>query len=659
MEEEVKNNNKLISLALFAFCLAYFVSAVFYYLTGYMGAMFWVLALVPLAYIIYVLDKLKHSELYPNFGKLQYVIGMLYIVLCIFFMIYLPMNYMNIIYYRAGSYTFLDKVIGSLLMLLMLEYARKEHKVLFGLMILLIVYCLFGEHFPGLLRSPGISLERIVTSSTVEVKLGMFGTYAQVGVGIIGAFLLLMGVARGFKVERSLIKTIIGTLGKKPTLVPQTAVVSSMAVAMCTGSGAADSALVGQFTIPAMRRVGFPAIYAAATEGSAALGGLVMPPVMAIAAFLMAEFLGVSYFEVIVRGFVLGFIYYISIALTVYLLTLQYVKPGKIKSGRLISQIREVTMLDKLNTATFFFSLILLIYLMGGLWWPEIRAALMTVFVFIIIASTLRLIFRDHSLKEKVRDLVRCLKDSIESYPILVADILLLLAVLGILINLFTVSGWLLKLGMMLMDVGKENVLNLVALGFLFAFFLGFGLPPSAVYILTAVLVAPYFTYFGINPWVAHFFIFLAAAISEFTPPVALIAAVTSRIAETSFVKTAFYTQKWILPMYLLIFTVISWPDLVVKPGAQMLVAFGIVLIGCLTVTLGSFGKLSNNRVVDLLVRCVLIALGLAALYHPEKTISTMLAPILLIPTILGIKQTQKITQHLGEGKIKINTSEV
>jgi len=656
MEEEAKNN-KLISVTLFIFCLAYFAGAVFYYLTGYMGAMFWVLALVPLAYIIYVLERLKHGELYPKLGKFQYVVGIFYIVICMFIAVYLPMNYMNVIYYRAGSYTFLDKTIGSVLLLLMLEYARKEHKVLFGLTILLIVYCLFGEYFPGPLRSPGISLERIITSSTVEVKLGMFGTYAQVGVGIIGAFLLLMGVARGFKVERSLIKTIIGTFGKKQTLVPQTAVLSSMGVAMCTGSGAADSALVGQFTIPAMRRAGFPALYAAATEGAAALGGLVMPPVMAIAAFIMAEFLGVSYFEVVVRGFVLAFIYYISIALTVYLLTLQYIKPGKTSSDGLASQIGKVTMLDKLNTATFFFSLLFLIYLMGGLWWPEIRAALTTVFIFIIMASILRLIFHNnYSLKERVRDLVSCLKDSIESYPILVADILLLLAVLGILINLFTVSGWLLKLGMMLMDVGRDNIFSLISIGFLFAFFLGFGLPPSAVYILTAVLVAPYFTYFGINPWVAHFFVFLAAAISEFTPPVALIAAVTSRIAETPFAKTAFYTQKWIIPIYLLIFVVFSWPDLVVKPGAQMLVAFGIVLIGCLTVTLGSFGKFSDNKLVDLLTRCGLIVLGLVVLYHPEKTISTMLAPILLIVTVFGIKRTQKISQHLEEGKV--NTSD-
>lgn len=640
-------NQKLLKISIFIFSLTYISLAIYYYSTGIMGSMFWVLVLVPLAYILYVLERLKSGNFYPKLGKFQYVIAVVYIGLCLFAMVYLPLNYMNLIYYRAGSYTLLDKVVGAYLFILILEYARREHKVLFGLIIFLIIYCLFGDYFPGILKQPGISLERLITSSTVEVKLGMFGTYAQVGVGIIGAFLLLMGAAKGFGIDKSLIRTIIGTLGKKPTLIPQTAVLSSMAVATCTGSGAADSALVGQFTIPAMKRAGFPPLYAAATEGSAALGGLIMPPVMAIAAFIMAEFLAVSYFEVIVRGFVLAMIYYLSIVLTVYLLTLQYVKPGRIKSEEFIAEVGKPTTLDKAGTLIFFSSLILLIYLMGFLWWPEIRAALMTAIFFIVSASIVRFVLNGGSVKEKIKDLARCMKGVVEGYPEVVVDILLLLATLGIIINMFTVSGWLLKLGMILMDVGRESILALIAVGFIFAFFLGFGLPPSAVYIITAVLVAPYMIYFGIDRWAAHFFIFLVAAISEFTPPVALIAAVTSRIAETSFIKTAFYTQKWILPLYLMIFAVISWPELVIEPSMNQLIAFAIVLIACFGVTFGSFGKVFNDkRALDIAVRLIFIALGLLALYPPDKTISTIIAPILLLMTIVGIRRMQKITQH-------------
>lgn len=639
-------NSKLISILLFIFCLLYFSIAVYYYITGFMGTMFWVLVLVPIAYSIYTIAKLRKGELYPRLGKIQYIVGAIYILLCLLSALYLPMNYLDLIYYRAGSFNPTDKFVGTVMFLLVAEYARREHKVLFGLLIILLIYCMFGEHFPGILRIPSIDLERLITSSTVEIKLGMFGTYAQAGVGIIGAFLLLMGVAKGFGVDKALIKTIIFAFGKRPSLIPQSAVLGSMSVAMCTGSGAADSALVGQFTIPAMKRAGFPALYAAATEGSAALGGLIMPPVMAIAAFLMAEFLAVSYFEVMIRGFILAFIYYISIILTVYLLTLRYIRPGNIAIDDVFLQLGKTTTVERLFTVLFFFVLALLIILMGYFWWPEVRAALVTSIIFMAVTSVAVFITQGNSLKEKFKNLGKSLKTTVESYPEIVVDILLLLALLGIIINVFTVTGWLLKLGMYLVGLGKESLVLLVALGFLLAFFLGFGLPPSAVYIIASVLVVPSMVFLGINPWVAHFFVFLVAAISEFTPPVALIAAVTSKIADTSFIKTAFYTQKWILPIYLLIFAVITWPELVVRPGTEMLIAFGIVLVGCLTVTVGSFGKLSKNRFFDVLGRLAIIALGLFVLYSPQRDVGSFLTPFLVFIILIGVKLTQKLHKY-------------
>lgn len=626
-----------LSALTFIFSLIYFSVAVYYYATGFMGTMFWVLFLLPFAYSIYVLYELENNSFYPRLGKWQYLIAAIYISICLFSAIYLPMNYMDLIYYRSGSYNILDKFVGFSMFLLVLEFARKRQKVLFVLTIFLFIYCVYGEYFPGIFRVPSIDPERLVLSSTVEIKLGMFGTYAQAGIGIIGAFLLLMGIAKGFGVDKAMIKTIIGYLGRKPTLIPQSAVISSMSVAMCTGSGAADSALVGQFTIPTMKRVGFPALYAAATEGSAALGGLIMPPVMAIAAFLMAEFLGVSYFEVMIRGFVLGFIYYIAIALTVHLITLRYVRMATIKTNGVISELREISISDKLYTVAFFSSLILLVYLMGFLWWPEVRSALIVAIFFMILISTILLVTHRGSKREKVSKLIQSFKETVKSYPEIIVDILLLLALLGIIINLFTVSGWLLKLGMALISLCKENILLLIVLGFLLAYFLGFGLPPSAVYIIASVLVTPAMISLGINPWVAHFFIFLAAAISEFTPPVALIAAVTSKIAGTPFVKTAIYTQKWIFPLYLMIFAVITWPELVVKPGFDMIISFGIVLLGILVVTLGNFGKFAEKGYFDYPVRAILIVIGLLILFLPFREIAQILAALAIPILVVGM----------------------
>ncbi len=313
----------------------------------------------------------------------------------------------------------------------------------------------------------------------------------------------------------------------------------------------------------------------------------------------------------------------------------------KIETENVFKELGKLTKLDKLHSIVFFSSICLLIYLMGWAWWPEIRAALFSA-LFLLICSLILLIISERN----PRGLLSKIKSAIESYPAVLIDILLLLTVLGIIINLFTVTGWLLKLGFLMTDLGKNSLLLLIAIGFVFVFFLGFGLPPSATYIISAVLIAPYLVGFGVNPWVAHFFLFLGATISEFTPPVALIAAVTSRIAETPFIKTALYTQKWILPVYLLIFAVFSWPEIVVISGLDTLKAFGVMLVGIMAVIAGSFGFFFRKRALDYPFRILTITIGLAILYLPQKELSPLLAILSLVLIVLAPFRTKKVSAH-------------
>jgi TRAP-type uncharacterized transport system fused permease subunit len=114
---------------------------------------------------------------------------------------------------------------------------------------------------------------------------------------------MFLCIAQGFGVQESIIKTFTGIFAKRKTLIPQTAVVTSMPNSTCSGSEAANAAITWQYTIPLMKRAGLPVLYAGAVEASSSLGGLLTPPVMAIAGFLMADFLGGTYFEVIARGY--------------------------------------------------------------------------------------------------------------------------------------------------------------------------------------------------------------------------------------------------------------------------------------------------------------------------------------------------------------------
>ena len=303
--------------------IVYLGFSLHYFTTGLGGTMLLAVTLVPIAYVLWVMNSFVAGELpYPRLGlKLNIAIAGAYIAMCIFSLIYMRVEYDALIYDRAGFYNFPDKIVGVMMLGLVIEYTRREHRTLFYLILFLMFYSVYGWMFPGMLGHPGVSWTRVITSSSVEISLGLFGTYSQTGVGVIAAFFMFLGIAQGFGVQESIVKTFTGLFARRTTLIPQTAVVTSMAIATCSGSGAANAAITGQYTIPLMKKAGFPALYAGAVEASASLGGLLMPPVMAIAGFLMADFLGVTYFEVIARGYapaLIFFAYHIPVGLPLY-----------------------------------------------------------------------------------------------------------------------------------------------------------------------------------------------------------------------------------------------------------------------------------------------------------------------------------------------------
>jgi len=485
---------------------------------------------------------------------------------------------------------------------------------------------------------------RVITSSSVEISLGLFGTYAQIGVGVIAAFFMFLGIAQGFGVQDSIIRTFVGILGKHRTLIPQTAVVTSMAISTCSGSGAANVAITGQYTIPLMKKAGFPALYAGCVEASASLGGLLMPPVMAIAGFLMADFLGVTYFEVIARGYAPALIFYAIIAVSVYLFTTRFVRGGKSgPDSEMASLIEKFSRMEVINTAMFFAFIGVLIYLMGVLWFEASRAALDIAIGLFITASLLRMYLHTGTIWDKIKEWGRCLRRAIEAFADVTAPLILLLAMLGVMVNLFVVSGWMPKLMGLLARVGEFHILALVGVAFLIGVFLGLGIPPSACYLLSAVVVIPPMARFGINPWVAHFFLFFVAVISEYSPPTSLVAAVASRISGASFMKTMMLTLQISLPFFFLTFAIFNWDILVLEPGLSQLAAILVLIIGCCTAAVAIHGKLFEQKRHDLPARLLVLLLALFILFYPRGILSALA----LIPAVamifFVIRRTEKI----------------
>ena len=287
----------------YAASIAFFAYMFFYYWTGLGGPTLLAMSAIPITYVLFTLGSLRRNELYPCLpAAANYVIAAAYCLFSLYCAYYMNTNYVAIGTVRAGSYDTADLVIGGGMTLLIIEYARKRHMPLFVLNIVLILYAVYGYWVPGIFYHAGLSWQRVISASSVELATGIFSRLPQIALTTIGAFLLVLGLLRGYGCVESLLRVTKRAAVRYPHAIPQSAVIGSMCIGTVSGSGAANSITVGSATIPSMIGAGLPPATAAAIENASSMGGQLMPPVMGIAAFLMADFLGVDYFDVVARG---------------------------------------------------------------------------------------------------------------------------------------------------------------------------------------------------------------------------------------------------------------------------------------------------------------------------------------------------------------------
>jgi TRAP-type uncharacterized transport system fused permease subunit len=147
----------------------------------------------------------------------------------------------------------------------------------------------------------------------------------------------------------------------------------------------------------------------------------------------------------------------------------------------------------------------------------------------------------------------------------------------------------------------------------------------------------------GINPWVAHFFLFFIAVISEYSPPTSLVAAVASRISGASFMKTMMVTLQISVPFFFLTFAIFNWDILLLKPGLAQLYALGVLTIGCCTAAAAIHGKLFERKRHDLPSRFLVLLVALFILFYPRGILSVLALIPAVAMIVLVIRRSQKI----------------
>ena len=631
--ETIRRHATLRNLT-FAFAIVQTIWLVWFFYTGLGGAQELVAHVMSITLTLQILFAYQQDYFYKRLPPIaNHLIVAAYVGICIYSFVYFHYEFERIAIYSQGSFSRQDFIVGLLVFLMVMELSRLAHPTLFWINAVMVVYTLWGYLSPlDFFWHPGTTFYRVVTSSTVEFSTGIYGIYGQIALTLIAPFLLLAAAAQGFGAQSAMINVMRRFAGRSRQMVPQTAVLGSLSIGMISGSGSANAVVVGSITIPLMKRYGVPGHFAAAIETAASMGGLIMPPMMGVGAFLMADFLGVPYWDVVARGFALAAVYYTSLAVAVYLLCVRLLPSDQVAAPKVLPY-------ERVKTSIFFFAVIFLIFLMGGVGIGEMLAALYTAaFMFALLLAAFlyfKYILKDPEVAKEL--LWGNIRLTIETHADMTSYLTLLLATLGIMIGLFTVTGFINRMGAMLLDLGSWNIMAMIGMAYIFGWLVGAGLPPTATYIIGAVVIVGPLRELGINPWVAHFFVFLLSVWGELSPPTSLTAAISARIAEASFMRTMWDALRICLPITLMTFAIFTRSEMVVNPGWMQLIDTVLVTVGTCGIAYAMFGMFSDHRITDIAYRAMTASMALVTMFHPDDMLVRWTAVITLALLVVGI----------------------
>jgi len=620
--------SRILGGVYYAVALAFFLYLFLYFWTSEGGPTLLAMTLVPVTFVLFVLTALRANQLYPSLPqRANDAIAALYIAAAIAVAVYMNHEYYELGTSRAGAYDPSDLVMGGLMAALVMEYARKRHMPLFWLNIVLVLYAVYGFVVPGMFYHAGLSWHRVIVAMSVENTTGVFSNLPQIALTVIGSFLLVLSVLTGYGCIESLLRATKRVAVRSPHALPQSAVVGSMCVGTVSGSGAANAITIGSATIPAMIGAGMPRATAAAIESASSLGGQLMPPVMGVSAFLMAEFLGRSYFDVVARGYVPALIYYATVAVSVYLLAVRH------RTRVVALAFETLTWRDWVNLAAFLAVIAGLVGLMAAWNLAPMFAAL---YVFITVGGALfliNLVALVLSPERSFAQFIAPLRRFLDAYVDMTADLTLLLATLSIMTGALVITGVPTKLGALLIEAAGFNLAAMVILAFVFGAILGTGLPPAPTYILVAIVIAPPMIRVGVDPWVVHFFAFFLGVWGELTPPTSIVAAVTAKIANASFYQTLGRALQICVSLFTLMAGVFVRPELVIEPGLSQMTAALLILVATIGITFSLQAHFAERVAIDRVIRLALAACALVALLHPSEQV----AALFCLPVIAAI----------------------
>lgn len=512
-----------------------------------------------------------------------------------------------VIYYPKMVYslsmTSPDRVVlGWVTIVLIMEATRRL--LGWALVIIGLVFCAYAKYadvFSGLLYAKNASWDRLGTYLYLDSN-SIFGVALAVTATIVIPFILFGQSLQAVRGDRFFTGVALAALGRYRGGTAKVAVVSSSLFGMVSGSVVSNVVTSGAVTIPMMKRAGHSSSIAAATEAVASTGGQIMPPVMGVAAFIMAEYLDVPYSDVAIAALIPAILYFASLFIQIDLESAKFGLKGLDRAE--IPKLRRVLR----HGWVFIIPFGVLIYTLLVVYWPPGRAGVAAVIATFLCGA----IYRES--RSSFSGIIKCLEKTGES----LLYIIIISALAGIIIGALNLSGLSFKLTLILTSLADSNLLLLLPLTAIVCVVLGLGMPTTVIYVLLAVLVAPALIELGVRPMAAHLFIFYFGMLSMITPPVCIATYTAASLAKADFWKSGWMGMRLGVMAYLIPFIFVFHPALLADgTEIEILLATGTALIGVMLIAVACVGYLCGR--CHVVVRLAALAAGVIVLLPPSN----------------------------------------
>lgn len=478
-----------------------------------------------------------------------------------------------------------DMLLAGILVVAILEVARRAIGWVFPLIMLAgIAYALLGDRISGPLSHRGFDTA-FVTETLYLGDLGIWGMLLGVAATTIAAFVLFGCLLLHSGGGQTFIDLSMRIGGRSRGGAAKIATVASSLFAMVSGSAVANVATTGNFTIPMMKRLKYPAAFAGGVESVASTGGQIAPPILGAAAFIMAEILGISYVTIALAAFLPALLFYVAVFFTVHLVAvreeLPLVPEEDLPSWSEVLQLRRI---------------VPIVASLGGLFGGVLKgysiqyAAFLGVALLMLSYGVFAIIDRT-PLRKMADMLLTGLQDAGKGMVI----IGVLLAGAQILVAMLNMTGIGVTLSTLVVNVAGEQVFLVALIVAVICMIMGMGIPTTAAYVLVAAVLAPALTKIGIEPLVAHLFVFYFATISVITPPVCIAVFVAAGIAQAGWLQVAGHAIRLGATTYIIPFLILAYPALV---GLGSTLEITLAAIKALAFVLAFAGVLGGARLL-------------------------------------------------------------